>query len=84
MIVSALLQSGKVKMCLISFKTITASLNAVSALKSAGIYSNAVSIDPNITKHGCSYGISLLCSDVDRAISLMTRKRVKYGDVIGR
>ena len=84
MIMSAAVQSGKVKMCLISFKTMTSSLHAVSALKSAGIDSKVVNVDPNLTKHGCSYGISLSSSDADKALSVLQRKNVRYGQVIGR
>ncbi len=71
-------------MCLISFKTLTAALRAVSVLKSAGIDSQAVNIDPNLTKRGCSYGVQLSCYDADDAVSVLTKKRVQFGEVFGK
>ena len=80
---SALMQSGKVKMCLISFKTLTASLRAASVLKSAGIDSRVVSIDPNLTKNGCSYGVSVSQTDRETVISVLRRNRLQFGQVFG-
>ena len=83
MITSVMLQSGKVKMCLISFKTMTSSMQAVSVLKTAGISAYVVSIDPNLTKHGCSYGIEIPNTDAGRAVSVLNKKNIKYGEVFG-
>lgn len=43
-----------------------------------------VSIDPSVTKRGCSIGIRLNCSDVERFKSILDRRKIAYGDIIGR
>ncbi|MBR6917457.1 MAG: DUF3343 domain-containing protein [Clostridia bacterium] len=83
MIVSAVLQSGKVYMCIISFKTVTAAQNARSVLRSAGIASSVVSVDPNLTKRGCSFGLSLSSYDKNAAKTALDKKGISYGDMLG-
>lgn len=70
-------------MCILSFKSITAAQNAKSALLSAGITSSVISIDPNITKRGCSYGLSFSSNDKEHVLSILKRKRITYGEVYG-
>ncbi len=43
-----------------------------------------VSVDPIITKRGCSYGIRVKCSDVDDITVLLERKKLSFGEIIGR
>ena len=48
------------------------------------IYADIVSIDPSVTRRGCAVGIRLSCDDVGRVKSLLEKKNIPYGDVIGR
>ena len=83
MITSAVLQSGKVRMCIVSFKSFTSAQRAVSCLKAHGIASSVVSVDPNLTKRGCSYGITFPTAYKLRALNYLRSSGIDYGDVIG-
>ena len=77
------MQSGKETMCIASMKTITSAHMARKALASAGIVSNIVSIDPNITRKGCAYGIGFNCGDAVRVKRVLKEKGIAYGEIFG-
>ncbi len=56
---------------------------ARSVLSSAGIYSRVISIDPNLTKKGCSWGISFDSAAKQRALSVLRSKNIYFGEVVG-
>ena len=56
---------------------------ARKALASEGIVSSIVSIDPNITKHGCAYGIGFNCAYVGRVKRILQEKGIAYGEIFG-
>ncbi len=70
--------------CIIAMKTRTAAEKARRAAAFEKITADVVSIDPSVTRHGCSVGLRLNCADVDELTELMDKKNIVYGDVIGR
>ncbi len=48
------------------------------------IGAEVVSIDPSVTKRGCSLGLRINCEDTDRLIRTLERKKIAYGDIIGK
>jgi len=69
-------------MCIITFKSLTASQQAVRNLSSFGIFSSVVSVDPSLTKRGCSYGVSISCSRIYDARNILEKNKLQFGDVI--
>ncbi|MBE6626946.1 MAG: DUF3343 domain-containing protein [Ruminococcaceae bacterium] len=70
--------------CIIAMKSQTSAERARRAAVFERIYADVVSIDPSVTRHGCSLGIRLPCSEVERMKIVMDKKNIPYGDVIGR
>ena len=70
--------------CILAMKTRTAAEKARRTAAIERIEAEVVSVDPSVTRHGCSVGLSLNCADVEEVTSLLDRKGVVYGDVIGR
>jgi len=70
--------------CILAMKTRTAAEKARRAAVFAQISAEVVSVDPNVTRHGCSVGLRLNCAEVDDLTELLDRKGIVYGDVIGR
>lgn len=70
--------------CIIAMKTRTAAEKARRAAAFERIQAEVVSVDPSVTRHGCSIGLRLNCADVDDLTELLDKKNIVYGDVIGR
>ena len=51
--------------CVIAMKSQTAAERARRAAAFERIYADVVSIDPSVTRRGCSLGIKLSCSEVE-------------------
>ncbi len=75
------MMQSKNYMCIISTKTITTAQLAKKVLKRYGIYSDIVSIDPSITKNGCSVGLSFICNDFAKVRRLLDDANISYGEV---
>lgn len=69
--------------CIIAMKSNSAARTAERALRSVGISSTIVGIDPSITRRGCGFGLRMSCSDINTAVRTLDRKRITYGDIIG-
>ncbi|MBE6714680.1 MAG: DUF3343 domain-containing protein [Ruminococcaceae bacterium] len=69
--------------CIAAMKTMTAAIKGKKALKGAGIDCEIVSLDGNLTKNGCAYGLSYSCSQRREAEYIMQKNRVNYGEIIG-
>ena len=69
--------------CIIAMKSMTYGEKAKRAAQNLGIRGQIVSIDPSVTKKGCAYGFSLPCSDVEELLSVLDKKGIRYGEVIG-
>ncbi|MBE6541333.1 MAG: DUF3343 domain-containing protein [Ruminococcaceae bacterium] len=48
------------------------------------ISAEVVSVDPSVTKRGCSIGIRINCSEIDKFLNILDKKKIPYGDIIGR
>ena len=70
--------------CIIAMKSQTYAERARRTAVFERIYVDVVSIDPSVTRRGCAYGIRLPCSEVEQMKSVMDKKNIPYGDVIGR
>lgn len=70
--------------CVIAMKSQTAAERARRAATSERIYAEIVSIDPSVTRRGCSVGIKISCGDIERLQYILGKKNIPYGDIIGR
>lgn len=71
-------------MCIVTMKTMTAAQRARRAANAAGVDCRIVSLDRNMTKNGCAYGLSYPCHMGEKLILHFERQGVEYGTVIGR
>ncbi len=71
-------------MCIISIKNLTLAQMAKKILSREGISADIVSVDPNLTKNGCSYGLSFNCTQAYRVKSILNRASIGYSEVGGR
>ena len=70
-------------MCIVSTRTYTAAAVARDALRGEGIYAEVVSVDPSLTEYGCSWGVSFNCSQTERVLSVLKRRNISFGGIIG-
>lgn len=75
------MMQGGTDMCLISIKNLTAAQMAKKALLREGIYTSIVSVDPTLTKSGCSYGLSFSCAEGDAVRRVLNRAQINYGEL---
>ena len=71
-------------MCTVSFKTLTSAKCAARVLSLSGIRSQTVSIDPALTKRGCSFGLSFDRRYEDHALGLFRKNGIDFGEVFVR
>lgn len=64
-------------------KTMTAAIKAKKTLIAAGVDCEIVSLDRNMTKNGCSYGLAFSCSGAQRVELLRGKGKLSYGEMIG-
>ena len=67
--------------CILTMRTRTAAERGRRSLPGAG--AEIVSLDPGVTRFGCSFGLKLPCKDVARLKASMDRQGIPYGEVIG-
>lgn len=72
------------KDCIIAMRSVTLAGKAERALRSAGIKTELVSVEPSLTKRGCSYGLSVECGLAERCERLLKSRGIDHGEVIGR
>jgi len=70
--------------CILAMKTHTDAERARRIAVSENIQAEIVNIDPSVTRRGCSVGVRLPCSKSGRLVELLERRRIPYGDLIGR
>ncbi|MCI8611878.1 MAG: DUF3343 domain-containing protein [Clostridiales bacterium] len=70
-------------MCIAAMKNMTAAIKGRSALESVGIRCAIVSLEPTLTKRGCAYGLSFSCAYLDKVKSVLSSKRISYGEILG-
>ena len=67
--------------CIITLKSRTSAERGRRSLPGAG--ASVVSLDPGLTRGGCSFGLKLPCRSVGRMKSELDRLGIPYGEVIG-
>ncbi len=72
------------KDCIIAMRSVTLANKAERALRSEGIGSELVSVDPALTKRGCSYGLTVRCDMVDNIEEILNRRGISHGEIIGK
>lgn len=70
--------------CIIAMKTRTSAEHAKRIASGMRIRADIVSVDPSVTKRGCAFGLRLSCADSDELRSVLDRRGISYGDVLGR
>ena len=69
--------------CVISVKSHTVAERVRRLAAAERIRSEIVSVDPKLTKRGCSVGLRLPCDDVAALKRILEKRRITYGDIFG-
>ena len=69
--------------CILTMKSRTAAESALRDASSRGIRARVVSVDPHITKNGCSYGLRIPCAEAEKLKAEFRKKGISYGELIG-
>lgn len=69
--------------CVISVKSHTVAERVRRLATAERIRSEIVSVDPKLTKRGCSVGLRLPCDDVAALKRILEKRRITYGDIFG-
>ena len=69
--------------CVISVKSNTVAERVRRLAAAERIRSEIVSVDPKLTKRGCSVGLRLPCDDVAALKRILEKRRITYGDIFG-
>ena len=70
--------------CILAMRTRTAAERARRAAAFEQMETEVIAVDPSMTRHGCSVGLRMRCTDVESVTKMLDRKGIVYGDVIGR
>ena len=70
--------------CILTMKTRTSAEKARRIAALERILTEVVSVDPSMTRHGCSVGLRLNCAEAAAVTALLEKKGIAYGEVIGR
>ncbi|MBQ8186142.1 MAG: DUF3343 domain-containing protein [Clostridia bacterium] len=70
--------------CIIAMKSQTTAEKARRIAASEKIRAQIVSVDPSLTRHGCSLGLMLDCADAVKLTETLERRNIAHGDIIGR
>lgn len=54
------------------------------AARSHGIRASVVSVDPSLTRSGCSYGLRVSSRDAADVIRILGARGISHGEMIGR
>ena len=71
------------KDCIIAMRSVTLANKAERALRAAGIRTTLVSVEPSLTKRGCSYGLKVGCELVGESEKILDRRGIAHGEIIG-
>ncbi len=69
--------------CVISVKSNTVAERVRRLAAAERIRSEIVSVDPKLTKRGCSVGLRLSCEDVAALKRILEKRKITYGDIFG-
>lgn len=69
--------------CVISVRSHTTAERVRRLAAGEKIKTQIVSVDPKLTKRGCSVGVKLACEDVASLKRILGRRGITYGDIFG-
>ena len=70
--------------CIIAMKSQTMAEKARRIAASEKIRAEIVSVDPSLTRHGCSLGLMLDCTEAKKLTPILAKRNIAHGDIIGR
>ncbi|MBR5516084.1 MAG: DUF3343 domain-containing protein [Clostridia bacterium] len=70
-------------MCALALPSLTYAMRASELLKSNGIYSRVITLDPSVTKKGCTNGIETECKQIARAKAILIDRSIPIGEISG-
>ncbi|MBR6726510.1 MAG: DUF3343 domain-containing protein [Clostridia bacterium] len=73
---------NKTQRCLITFESPTVAQKAHRLLREKNIHNEIVSLEGKYTKRGCKSGLSLSCTNTDRACEILINNKIRYSDVV--
>ena len=65
-------------------KSMTDSQKSKKLLGNSGISTQIVSLDKSLTKRGCAFGIVIPETSSERAIKILDREGLYYGELLSR
>lgn len=68
-------------MRVVTFKTLTAAYRGREVLRSSGIMSELVSVDPAKTRRGCAFGLMIDERRAGDARRVLSKGGVEFGDI---
>ena len=68
---------------IIAMRSETIAAKSLRLLTRHGIACRIVSVDPTLTRRGCSVGIAMNSFDVNRAEKLLEAAKINYGEILG-
>ena len=71
-------------MCIAAMRNMTAAMKGRNALENAGIPCAIVGLEPTLTKRGCAYGLSFSCAHLGRVKTILSQKRISFGEILGQ
>ena len=70
------------KQCIITFRSQTAATKASRFIKRSGSKAGVVGVDPSVSSHGCGWGVSVDCSEIEDIKKKLNNKWIAYGEVL--
>lgn len=69
-------------MCIASLKSMTYAIKAKKSLDAANISSEIIKLEPQMTHHGCAYGVKFDCVNLYSVRDVFTEKRINYTEIL--
>ncbi len=70
--------------CVMSLRSQTVAERVRRLASAEKIRADIVSVDPKLTRRGCSVGIRISCDEVERVKLILDKRKIPYGDIFGR
>lgn len=70
-------------MCIVALKSNTYAQKVHKLLNNNNIDVKITRIEPQMTKKGCSYGVSFSCEKIFIVQALLNQNNIKYSEILG-
>lgn len=70
--------------CIATIPSLNICIKAQKALAENAIFCKIVSIDPNLTRRGCAYGIEFPCSEERNVKSILRRSGIRPSQFLSK